>query len=68
MNNCTSHPDCPCAFCILSRTQRSARDEERQLAEPYLEAFCRHRDREMDAEAARFGKFGTYPGELAEVA
>ena len=45
---CTSRPDCPCAFCILSGTQPSARDEERQLAEAFIENFCRRRDREMD--------------------
>jgi hypothetical protein len=48
MNRCTSRPDCPCAFCILSRNQPSARDEERQLAEAFIEDFCRRRDREMD--------------------
>jgi hypothetical protein len=52
---CTSRPNCPCAFCVLSRTEPSATDEERAEAEAYVLAFCRERDRKMDAEAHRRG-------------
>ncbi len=53
--NCTTRPDCPCAYCILLRTKPSASEEERQAAEAYILEFGRKRDIEMDAEARASG-------------
>jgi hypothetical protein len=38
-SQCTSRPDCPCAFCVRGRTEPSERDKLDQLANDYISEY-----------------------------
>jgi hypothetical protein len=35
-SQCTSRPDCPCAFCVRVRTEPSERDKLDQMAQEWM--------------------------------
>jgi hypothetical protein len=35
-SQCTSRPDCPCAFCVRARTEPSKRDKLDQMAREWM--------------------------------